>query len=70
QAIATLPQLVTDPADRERLLALLKVVAGDRRLLGHEPRPHDAQVIEAVRSVLSANGSSNGRQAPAAGMRQ
>jgi hypothetical protein len=64
QAIATLPQLVADPGDRERLLALLKVVGTDRRLLGHVPRLHDVEVIEAVRSVLAANGSSNGHQAP------
>ena len=70
QALATLPHLVHDPADRERLLALLKVVAADRRLLGHEPRPHDAEVIEAVRSVLAANGSPDGRQAPVAEMKQ
>ena len=70
QALATLPHLVHDPADRERLLALLKVVAADRRLLGHEPRPHDAEVIEAVRSVLAANGSPAGRQAPIAEMKQ
>jgi len=70
QALATLPHLVHDPADRERLLALLKVVAADQRLLGHEPRPHDAEVIEAVRSVLAANGSPAGRQAPIAEMKQ
>src|SRR5215471_14004775 len=70
QALATLPHLVHDPADRERLLALLKVVAADQRLLGHEPRPHDAEVIEAVRSVLAANGSPDGRQAPVTGMKQ
>ena len=57
QAIATLPHLVADPADRERLLKLLNVVAEDRRLLGREPRTHDAEVVEAVRSVLATNGA-------------
>ena len=64
QAIATLPHLVANPADRERLLKLLNVVAADRRLLGREPRTRDAKVVEAVRSVLTTNGASrstNGR---------
>ena len=64
QAIATLPHLVANPADRERLLKLLNVVAADRRLLGREPRTGDAKVVEAVRSVLTTNGASrstNGR---------
>src|SRR5262249_52457898 len=65
EAIKTLPQLVSDPADRERLLKVLNVVAADRRLLGRDLQPHDTEVVEAVRGVLATTRPSRGAAASA-----
>jgi hypothetical protein len=55
QALATFPQLLGDPGDRERFLGLLKLLLDDPRLLGHAASEHDAGVIAAVRKGLGSS---------------
>jgi pimeloyl-ACP methyl ester carboxylesterase len=58
RALETLPQLVSDPAERKRLLALMDRVAGDARLgeagMGDAPRAVLAQVRKALEARLPA----------------
>jgi pimeloyl-ACP methyl ester carboxylesterase len=55
QAIATLPKLLSDAADRERFVELLTSLRSDPRLLGHEVGERDLEVIKAVKEVLGAS---------------
>jgi uncharacterized membrane protein affecting hemolysin expression len=43
RAIATLPKLLADPADRERLRALLQALFADERFV-HRAKPNTAQL--------------------------
>jgi hypothetical protein len=58
RALETLPQLVSDAAERKRLLALMDRVAGDARLgetgLGDAPRAVLAQIRKALEARLPA----------------
>jgi hypothetical protein len=48
RAIDTLPQLLQDPADRARLMELVRRLRSDPRMLGHVPTRHDAAVMDMV----------------------
>jgi pimeloyl-ACP methyl ester carboxylesterase len=52
RAIATLPLLLDDPADRERLVSLLEKLTTDRRVLATAPTPVQAAMMERIRKVL------------------
>jgi hypothetical protein len=52
QALATLPRLLADPADRERLLTLVERLLTDRRLAAVEPTPEQRTVLARVADVL------------------
>jgi hypothetical protein len=52
RAIATLPKLLAQRADRERLLTLMDKLGADPRLFGRPVSAHDRDVIERVRKVL------------------
>jgi pimeloyl-ACP methyl ester carboxylesterase len=54
RAIETLPKLLGERADRERLLTLMDKLGADPRLFGRPVSVHDRGVIEAVRKVLGA----------------
>lgn len=54
RAIETLPDLLADPADRERLVTLLDKLLADRRVQSIEPTPQQEAALHAVRSVLGA----------------
>jgi hypothetical protein len=54
RAIETLPKLLEQRADRERLLAFMDKLGADPRLFGRPMSAHDRDVIEAVRRVLGA----------------
>ena len=56
QAIATLPKLLEQRADRERLLALIDKLGADPRVFGRPMSAHDRDVIERVRKLLGAPG--------------
>ncbi|WER49163.1 DUF3141 domain-containing protein [Cupriavidus sp. WKF15] len=53
QALQTLPLLLRDSADRERLQALAEKLRADERVLGSQPTPEQAAMLERIRSVLS-----------------
>jgi hypothetical protein len=52
QAVATLPALLEDPADRERLLGLIDKLTADRRVLQAEPTEAQRDMVERIRRVL------------------
>ena len=53
RAIATLPDLL-DLEERERLLTLIDRVIADKRVVDQKPTNEQMQMIERVRSALSA----------------
>jgi hypothetical protein len=69
RAIETLPALLADPADRDRLLTLLDSVLADRRVLRIEPTPRQVAVLQRIRAVLGARGASNRRRLAAPALR-
>jgi pimeloyl-ACP methyl ester carboxylesterase len=54
QAVATLPVLLEDADDRERLLALIDKLAEDRRVLQAEPTDAQRNMVARIRQVLGA----------------
>lgn len=52
QALATLPTLLAEDADRERLLTLLERVAADERVLRANPTAEQAAMLERIRAAL------------------
>jgi pimeloyl-ACP methyl ester carboxylesterase len=53
QALRTLPDLLSSPADHDRLLALLDRLKADRRVHKLEPDPQQLQMYDRIRAVLS-----------------
>lgn len=54
QALATLPALLADPADRSRLLELLDKLMNDARVQQAAPTPQQRKAAERIRAVLGA----------------
>lgn len=54
QALQTLPALLAERADRERLHALADKLRTDERLLGTKPTAEQAAMLERIQAVLSA----------------
>jgi hypothetical protein len=54
QAINTLPDLLADPADRERLLTLLERVLADERIQASKPTAGQIAMLERIRAVLNS----------------
>jgi hypothetical protein len=54
QALATLPALLDDPADRERLLTLLDKLIADKRVQMSHPTAEQVAMVERIHDVLSA----------------
>ncbi|MPW11382.1 DUF3141 domain-containing protein [Paraburkholderia sp. CNPSo 3155] len=54
QAIATLPALLTVPADRKRLLTLLDRLLGDSRVQSVTPSAQQWEALQRIRAVLGA----------------
>jgi hypothetical protein len=52
RAIETLPLLLSDPADRERLLTLLERLLADPRVPRAEATPEQERTLERIRAVL------------------
>jgi len=53
QALATLPVLLADHADRERLLTLLEKLMADERVQNAKPTAEQLAMLERIRAVLS-----------------
>jgi hypothetical protein len=52
QALATLPRLLADPADRERLLTLIERMFNDRRLASEQPSSEQRSLLARLADVL------------------
>jgi hypothetical protein len=52
QAVATLPRLLTDPADRERLLSVLERLLTDKRLSTVQPSAEQRVMLARISAVL------------------
>ena len=63
QALATLPDLLADPDDRERLLTLLDRLMQDERVQRAEPTAEQRAMLERIRSLLGSRPAPK-RQAP------
>ena len=61
QAIETLPELLRERADRERLITLLERLLADRRVQQSKPTPEQMAMLERIRSVLNARPSGGRR---------
>ncbi len=55
QALATLPRLLADPADRERLLTLLERLFTDPRLADAQPSPEQRALLARMADVLEVS---------------
>ena len=53
QAIATLPDLLADPADRQRLLTLLDKLMADERVQAIHPSSEQLALLDRIRALLS-----------------
>jgi len=53
QALGTLPALLADRADREKLLTLLDKLMADERVQHAKPTPEQLAMVERIRAVLS-----------------
>jgi hypothetical protein len=54
RAVETLPALLFEPGDRQRLLALLERVLADKRVQRIQPSPAQAAMLARIRAVLAA----------------
>jgi pimeloyl-ACP methyl ester carboxylesterase len=57
KAVTTLPALLGERSERERLLSLLDRLMADKRVRATEPTQEQTQMLERIRSVLAAPGS-------------
>jgi hypothetical protein len=64
QAVQTLPQLLPDKADRDRLLSLLDRLLSDPRVQKLEPLPEQVAMLERIRHAIGADGAVKGRRVP------
>jgi len=66
QALATLPALITDRADREKMLALFDKLIGDERVQNAQPSDEQIAMLARIRAVLGERRSRERRPAAAA----
>jgi len=56
RAVETLPDLLQDPADRERLLTFLERLLADERIQAQRPTPEQFAMLARIRKVLGVGG--------------
>jgi hypothetical protein len=65
QALATLPHLLHEQADRDRLVRLLETLLADQRVQKIKPQPEQLQLLQRIRdSVGAGNGAARTRRRP------
>jgi pimeloyl-ACP methyl ester carboxylesterase len=64
QAILTLPALLSDPQDRQRLLTLLERVLADKRVQSIRPTAAQQAMLASIRAVLEQTAPSKPRKPP------
>jgi hypothetical protein len=52
RALATLPDLLADPDDRERFIAFIERLFADRRMQAVDPTPEQQAMLARLRTVL------------------
>jgi pimeloyl-ACP methyl ester carboxylesterase len=52
KALASLPKLLADPADRERLITLARRLLADERVQATKPLPEQVEMLEAIAETL------------------
>jgi len=52
QALATLPKLLADSSDRQKLVTLVRKLLADARVRGRQPSPQQLSMIEHVGDAL------------------
>ena len=65
QALATLPKLLTDPADREKLVTLVRRLLADERVQRAKPSTEQLAMVEHIGETLALDGAKAGRAPPA-----
>jgi hypothetical protein len=62
QAISTLPELLSHPADRERLLMAMERAISDKRVQAQKPTAEQMAMLERIRAALNDNPASARRR--------
>jgi hypothetical protein len=65
QAVATLPSLLPEKADRQRLVSLMERLLGDQRLQKVKPLPEQIAMLERIRGAFGAEAAAGRRRRPA-----
>jgi hypothetical protein len=58
RALDTLPELLSSPAERERMLTLLDKLMADSRIQKAEPSPEQLAMYNRIHKILSESGQS------------
>ena len=64
QALATLPKLLADPADRERLVTLVRRLLADERVQRAKPSTEQLAMVEHIGETLALDAAAVGRASP------
>src|SRR5690242_9880160 len=64
QALATLPALLADPADRQKLVTLVRKLLADERVRRRQPSPQQLSTIEHVGDALQISEAARVRELP------
>jgi hypothetical protein len=65
QAVETLPLLLPDKADRDRLLSLVDRLLADQRVQKLKPLPEQVAMLDRIRRTIGADGTAKGHRVPA-----
>ena len=65
RALATLPQLLADPGDRERLVTLVRRLLADERIRSTQPSTEQLAMVEQIGQALEVVPSASGRSTAA-----
>ncbi|HTH61223.1 MAG TPA: DUF3141 domain-containing protein [Paraburkholderia sp.] len=63
EALATLPALLADPADRKRLLTLLDTLLSDERVVSEAPSDDQLAMLDRIRAALAPQHARRGKVA-------
>jgi nitrogen-specific signal transduction histidine kinase len=64
RAIETLPSLLPERSDRDRLITLLDRLLADERVQNVKPLPEQLAMLERIRGLVSAEGAKQRRRVP------
>jgi hypothetical protein len=64
KAVETLPSLLPERSDRERLMTLLDRLFADERVQSVKPLPEQVAMLDRIRALISADGGKQRRRSP------